>query len=213
MPFLSEEAVAEIRRAFESLRNPVSLEVFTRARECPYGPETRDLMREVGRIHENVRAAFIDLGRDPDAARAAGVDKAPCVLLRSGDRVPVRFYGIPSGSEFQSFLEAILDVSSRETPLKASSKATLAKLSRPLHVQVFVSPTCEFCPHAVRWATLAAIEQPAIRTDIVKSTDFEDLARRYFVTSVPTVVVDEETSFAGAVPEKEFVKRLLNAVD
>lgn len=213
MPFLTEEAVAEIRGAFGSLKNPVSLEVFTRVTDCPYGEETRALMDELGKIHDKVRVAHFDIDGRPDEAIAASVDKAPCILVRSGGRVPVRFFGIPSGSEFQSFLEAILDVSSGKTGLKASSKAALKKLSRPMHVQVFVSPTCEFCPYAVRWATLAAVEQPAIRADIVKSTDFRELVQRYAVSSVPTVVVDEETTFPGAIPEKEFVKRLLNALD
>lgn len=214
MPFLAEENRIEIRRAFDTLKDAVLLEIFTRREDCLYGAETRELMNELGRLHEKVRVSFVDLDREPDAA--PDVDKVPCIFLRSSeslDRVPIRFYGIPSGSAFQAFLEAVLDLSFGETPLKASSKAALSRVSRPLHLQVFISPTCEFCPYAIRWATLAAIEQPSIRADIVKSTDFLGLAERYQITSVPTVVVDEETTFPGAVPEKEFIKHLISAAD
>ncbi len=53
----------------------------------------------------------------------------------------IRFYGIPSGYEFTSLIEAIVSVSTGETGLSAESLEVLARLTEPVHLQVFVTPT------------------------------------------------------------------------
>ena len=53
----------------------------------------------------------------------------------------IRFYGIPAGYEFASLIGDILDVSSGDSGLAPETKAALADLKEPLHLQVFTTPT------------------------------------------------------------------------
>ena len=53
----------------------------------------------------------------------------------------IRFYGIPSGYEFGSLVDAILDVSSGDSGLLADTRQALQGLARPVHIQVFSTPT------------------------------------------------------------------------
>jgi hypothetical protein len=53
----------------------------------------------------------------------------------------VRFFGMPSGYEFASLVEDIVDVSQRRTRLSDTTREALAALAGPLHFQVFVTPT------------------------------------------------------------------------
>ena len=53
----------------------------------------------------------------------------------------VRFFGMPSGYEFASLVEAIVDTSRGRTRLSDATRAALAALRAPLHFQVFVTPT------------------------------------------------------------------------
>lgn len=51
-------------------------------------------------------------------------------------------YGIPSGYEFGSLIEAIKMVSEGEKPaLSQPALDLLAKLKDPVHMQVFITPT------------------------------------------------------------------------
>jgi predicted DsbA family dithiol-disulfide isomerase len=60
-----------------------------------------------------------------------------------------------------------------------------------------------------RLAHAVALENPQITADVVEIEEFPDLARAYGVRSVPLTVINEYTRFAGAVPEAEFVQRVL----
>ena len=56
-----------------------------------------------------------------------------------------------------------------------------------------------------------ALESPHISADIVEVQEFPALANRYAVRSVPLTVINENIRFTGAVPEQEFVDRVLQA--
>lgn len=48
-------------------------------------------------------------------------------------------------------------------------------------------------------------------SSVIEATSFPDLAQRYQVTGVPKTVVDERVEIMGALPEAEFVARILQA--
>jgi hypothetical protein len=53
----------------------------------------------------------------------------------------VRFFGMPSGYEFSSLIDDVVDVSRGRTRLSEATREALAALATPLHFQVFVTPT------------------------------------------------------------------------
>ena len=53
----------------------------------------------------------------------------------------IQFSGIPSGHEFSTLINDILIVSKRESELDAKTREFLKNLDKPLHLQVFVTPT------------------------------------------------------------------------
>ena len=53
----------------------------------------------------------------------------------------VRFFGLPSGYEFATLMDDLVDVSRGRTLLSDATRQALAALPGPLHLQVFVTPT------------------------------------------------------------------------
>ncbi len=64
----------------------------------------------------------------------------------------------------------------------------------------------------MRLAHHLAVASDRIRGDCVEATEFPDLAQRYMVMAVPKTVINERASFEGALPEAQFVERVLQAV-
>jgi len=81
----------------------------------------------------------------------------------------IRFFGIPSGYEFTSVIEDIADVSRGKVDLQDKTREVLAGLTEPVHMQVFVTPTCPYCPRAVRLAHMFAIASDLVRGDMVEA--------------------------------------------
>ena len=54
-----------------------------------------------------------------------------------------------------------------------------------------------------------ALASPRVRAAAIEASEFPQLADRKGVYAVPAVVIDGEQRYAGAVPERVFVERLL----
>ena len=54
-----------------------------------------------------------------------------------------------------------------------------------------------------------ALASPRVRASAVEATEFPRLADAMDVTAVPTIVVNGAPQWAGAVPERTFLERVL----
>jgi len=179
--------------------------------ECLYCQETRQLLEEVVSLTDKIDLRTHDFVAEKAKADELGVDKIPAIVISPEQGYGIRFFGIPSGYEYVSLLEAVVDVSRRRTALAEKTKTALADLANDVHIQVFVTPTCPYCTLAVRLAHQFAVESPRIRADMVEATEFPHLAQKYHVFGVPKTVINEAVFIEGAVPESVFLDHVLRA--
>ncbi len=218
MPLISEQDAKHLQQEFETqLVNPVKMVVFTQAFECQFCTETRQIVEEVAALSDKIAVEVYDFVEDKATADLYGVDKIPAiVVLRSEDEQDrdygIRFYGIPSGYEFSTIIEDIVDVSKGESGLQPKTKEALAGITEPVHLQVFITPTCPYCSQAVRLAHRFAMENDLIRGDMVEAIEFPGLSNKYGVQGVPRTVINESVHQEGAVPEPMMLAKLLEAV-
>lgn len=218
MALISAKDAEHLRREFaEQLVDPVKLVVFTQPFECQFCTETRQIVEEVAALSDKIAYEVRDFIDDGKVAEKYNIDKIPAiVLLRSedgGERdYGIRFYGIPSGYEFTTVIEDIVAVSRGESGLQPRSKATLAAIKEPVHMQVFITPTCPYCPQAVHLSHQFAMENDLIQADMVEAIEFPELANKYAVYGVPRTVINETVHQEGAVPEPLMLAKLLEAV-
>lgn len=218
MPLISEKDAEYIRGEFETnLVNPVKLVMFTQSIECQFCAETRQIVEEIASLSDKISTEIYNFVTDKATAEIYDVDKIPAIaVLRVEDGEDkdygIRFYGIPSGYEFTTVIEDIVDVSRGDSGLQPKSRETVAGLTEPVHFQVFVTPTCPYCTQAVRLAHKFAMESDLITADMVESMEFPHLANKYQVYGVPRTVINEIIHQEGAVPEPMLLAKLLEAV-
>jgi glutaredoxin-like protein len=211
MAFMKESDRKAIRAEFQALKQPVKLVLFVSDSACEYCTQTKQLLEEIAGLSPKLTLQVHDL-HDVQRAEEFRVDKAPAIVVMNGKDYGIRYFGIPSGYEFGSFIKDILDVSRGESGLRADTKAALAKVAEPIRFQVFVTPTCPYCPRAVRMAHRMAMENELIRADMVEAMEFPELSERYGVMAVPRVVINEDHYFEGALSEPEFLGAALQAI-
>ena len=202
MPLLSESDSQFLRDHFtKSLIKPVKLVFFTQTIACQFCKETGEILDEVAGLSDLISVETLNFVTDKEKAEDYAVDKIPATVVLGEDDYGVRFYGMPSGYEFTSLVEAIVDVSRGQVDLDAGTRQALANIIEPVHMQVFVTPTCPYCPAAVRLAHKLAIASDHIRADMVESIEFPHLANKYSVYGVPRTVINEDVYLEGAAPE------------
>ena len=221
MAILTAPQQKQLRDVFGVLPRAVTLLLFVNTDEQAASvacQKTRDLMDELaGLSDEKVRLEVHDLAQQPPEATLYGIDKAPALVVLGDDSgrrdFGIRFYGSPNGYEFATLIEDIRMASRGTTSLAPSTVDALSHLTAPLHLQVFVTPTCPYCPRAVLLAHQMAMASDWITADAVDATEFPDLADHYHVQGVPRTVINEAVHIEGAVPEAALMAELIPLLD
>lgn len=195
------------------LSRGVRLALYLRADGCDTCADTRASLEEIAALSPHLDLVVGDLS---SAGTGPGLEHAPLitVLRRDGDAVVdlgVRLVGAPLEHELTALADAILTVGGAAPELGADSLARLATLTRPVHIQVFSTPTCVYCPRAVALAHRLAAVSPLVSATAYSVIEFPDLIRRYRVTGVPKIVVDTGVELLGAQPEAAMVDAVLHA--
>lgn len=215
---LNDDIKQQVSEVFAQLKEPVQILFFGSRENCEYCAETRQLAEEVAALSDKIEVAFYDLQEDAEIARQYQVDKAPALVLaaRNGENVTdmgISFSGIPAGHEFTSLIQSLLIVSSRDSGLSEASRTFLRNLNQPLRLQVFVTPSCPYCPRAVVLAHSMAMENPLVRAEMIEATEFPELADRYGVHGVPhTTINDGRAHVIGAMPEANLLAEIQKAL-
>jgi glutaredoxin-like protein len=216
MALINEKDAKAVRDKLARLSNPVTLAVFTQEFECEYCRQTRELVEEVSELSGGkVTVELYDLVKDKAKADAMGIDKIPAVAVLGGkgEDHGIRFFGIPAGYEFSSLLESLDLVAKGDSGLAPATREKLKTLTSPLNLQVFVTPTCPYCPRAVLTAFRFAMESEKVTASMVEASEFPHLANKYQVSGVPhTVIGERPQAMIGAYPESAAVAMLVAVV-
>ncbi len=223
MALLNDKVQQQVREALADMTGAVKVILFTQgqtdlALECEMCAETRQIVEEVAALSDKITVDVRDFVADANLAEQLGIDKIPAlaILRVEGERTVdygIRLYGIPSGYEFSTLIEDLLMVSRGEHGLNDATVKELERLLEPVHIQVYVTPTCPYCPRAVVLAHRLAMASPLITADMVESMEFPQLANKYQVYGVPRTVINDVVHIEGAVPEAHLVQGLMTVLD
>jgi len=205
---LSEQEKELLKKKFAGIVNDIELIVFTQEMECQFCKQTRELALELGSLSPKIKTKVFDLVKDQEETRKYNIKKIPAIVIAGKSDHGVRYYGVPAGYEIPVLVDDMIDVSKGTTSMPDTIKKKLAEIKKPVHIQVFVSPTCPYCPKAARIAHQFAIENELIRSDVIEMVEFPYLVQKYSVMSVPHIVINEDTSFVGAQPPEIFIEQI-----
>ncbi|WP_456366672.1 protein disulfide oxidoreductase [Thermococcus sp.] len=226
MGLISDADKRVIREEFFSkITKPVKLMVFIGKDHCQYCEQLKQLLGELSELTDKLTYEVVDFdtAEGKELAGQYRIDRAPTVTItQDGRDMGVRYFGLPAGHEFGAFLEDIIDVSNGSTDLMPETKEAVKAIDRDVRILVFVTPTCPYCPLAVRMVHKFAIENTLsgrgkLLGDMVEAIEYPEWADQYSVMAVPKIIIqvdgEDKIQFEGAYPEKMFLEKLLAALE
>ena len=142
MPLIDEEVAAQLRVEFKELKNDVRLAVFSQALAEPISEEVKRMALELGELDPRIKVEAYNFVLDQEKVDTLGIRRIPAIAVMGAEKdYGIRLYGLPTGYEFGTLIDAILEVSRGDSQLSDDTKAGLAALEKPAHIQVFSTPT------------------------------------------------------------------------
>jgi len=121
----------------------------------------------------------------------------------------------------------IMGGTDKESDLRPEIVEEIENIDHPVHLQVFVTPTCPYCPRAVLNAFKFANLNENITADMIEATEFQELSMQYQIQGVPKTIINDDWieeeddgeilrypkwSVVGAVPESALLEKIKEAL-
>lgn len=213
MAIFDDKVRKQIGDILTKLGDRVNLLYFTQEMECGICKDIHEFLNEFASLSDRIGLTTFDFVKDRDKAEHYKIDKIPAILLldKNDNDTGIRFFGLPGGYEINSFIQGLMEVSGVKEPLSPSAAEMIKKIDRDVHIQVFISLTCPYCPAAVSAAHRIALENPRVRADMVDAGVFPQLAVKYNVSSVPKTIINEKIEIIGAEPIEKLIETAAKA--
>ncbi|BBG23501.1 thioredoxin family protein [Sulfuracidifex tepidarius] len=131
------------------------------------------------------------------------------VKRKDEDREIFTYMGVPMINEFWPFLNALVRTSNGLIHLEEKEREIASNLAGD--VKLFVTPDCTKCPVAAELLYQVAIMNDKVKLEVIDSSVYDELAKKFRVMSVPKVVVNDKAEVPGGFPPDILLKMILKA--
>jgi glutaredoxin-like protein len=212
---ISEEDKKVILESYwNNLKDPVKFIYFTSEDpECKYCSTIEQLYKELTELSDKLSLEIHIYEKEKELAKKYNISNAPVVVLEGRNNGYIKFYGIPSGMEFPSFIDVVVKVSRGETELKTELiNKLMEKVDAKVNIKVFVTPTCPYCPKMVSTAFQFAILSDNIEAEAWEAVEFPSESKSYDVMAVPKTIINDTLTFEGLVTPEYLLHYILHAL-
>lgn len=176
-------------------------------KDCEYCKVIEELLTEIKEVSE-IDFKSVNL-KDP-LAKKYGITTTPVILL---EKYPnIRYFGIPSGHEFTPFLSVIKMAASGKVELPSSIQKKAKAIDEKVDIKVFVTPTCPYCKGPVLIGHMFAMLNPKITSTMVEAMEYRELAKKFQVSAVPRIVINESKIHEGDVAPDKMLSLIAEAL-
>lgn len=174
--------------------------------------ELEDFAHELEGISDRV-AVVIEQKSEGNGERESGPETdAPYLEIRLGEQgTGIRYYSVPGGHEFNSFVRALYNVAGPGQEMDEGLRRRVEALKRSHTVQIMTTLSCTNCPDVVAGTQHIAAISDNISAWMYDLAKFPEYKERYSIMAVPCMVLDGEQTYFGKKSMEELVEILEQA--
>jgi len=124
----------------------------------------------------------------------------------------VRYYGLPLSQEFPPFIYIHHYIATGKLKIPENIINEVMKIDTSLHVKIFVTPQCPYCPQVVDIFNQIGLVNNRILVETIEAMEFPEEADKYKIFYVPAVIINDLERMDGYVPLDIIVKMLKRAM-
>ncbi len=187
--FFSAEVCAQLDSVFAKMERSLVLKLYLD--EQPLSVELKEYMEAMAERTDKLSVHI--------AENAETEEFRPCVRIcyEDGTETGLAFHGVPGGHEFTSFVLGLYNAAGSGQPIDEQDRADIARITKPMKIQVLVTLSCTMCPELVTAAQKIAAENPKVCAEVYDVNHFSELREQHRVMSVPCLVVNGEAVSFG----------------
>lgn len=181
--FLTAEMRKQLFDVFEKFEHEVIIKAVIA--QDAVSAELESFVNEFVGIHDKVKSEI-----DEETLRT-GDDKPYIAIWNETGSVGIRYYSVPGGHEFNSFVVALYNVAGVGQSISENTKQRIRQLKQKHLLQVMATLSCTNCPEVVMATQKIAALSETIEAEMYDLSKFPEFRDKYSIMAVPCLVIDE----------------------
>ncbi|MBR3973409.1 MAG: thioredoxin family protein [Oscillospiraceae bacterium] len=182
----------QLKQLFARLEAPVEFTCILDGSDK--SAEMAALVNRIATLSKKLSVKFLAPGEDAAMDEALDASLLPATAV-GGTRMV--FHGVPGGKEITAFAGAILNAGNAAKALDKYTLRDIAKLKKPLKLQVCVSLGCAHCSQLMVSVQRIAWENSNVTAHMIDANLYPELVKTMDIQRVPLTVINGKDRFYG----------------
>ncbi len=201
-----------IQEEIAKLNKPITLKVFTSSKNLQESVKMLDVLD----IYQKASNGLLKieekrLETNPNLVKKYEIQHVPVILMTNDlDQVVIRYLAVPTAAKIQPFVQALMVLTGTPNYYKNVIKENLNKI-KPTVIKVLITDYCAYCSTMISICSQFALaSEGKLQTDVIDIMAHPDISELYNVTTVPTLIINEDKKLIGDITAEELLYELIN---
>jgi alkyl hydroperoxide reductase subunit AhpF len=201
-----------IRDEIKKLTKPVILKIFTSSQNLQLSVK----MMEIMSIYQKASNGLLKLEEykfetNSNLVKKYEIQQAPAILMtNANDQVIIRYLAVPTAAKIQPFVQALLVLTGTPNYYQSIISENLNNIN-PTVIKVLITDYCAYCSTVISICSQFALaSEGKLQTIVIDIMAYPEISEKYNVTTVPTLIINEDKKLIGDVTAEELLYELIN---
>jgi thioredoxin reductase (NADPH) len=190
--FFSDELKQQLIPILEKFEHEISI-ISILDTENSASEEVKSFLNDFDKISSKVIVNIFNKGENLEKEKQISANYYPVIAIldKTGKYTGIKFHGVPSGHEINSFVIALYNTAGPGQKIENDILDKINKINRKTNIKVAVSLSCQVCPEIVMLTQLMAINNHNIEAEMFDISKFIELRNKYNIMSVPAIIIND----------------------
>lgn len=196
--FIDEELANQLSPILSRFENNLTLAVITDG-NTKLSNEIKTFVNDIAKLTDKIKIEIYDKEENTNLEKLVKTTMYPLIAIMDKDDnyTGIKYHGIPSGHEFNSFVIAMYNVAGPGQAIEQEKLDKIKSISKDTNIQIAVSLTCTMCPDVVQAAQLIAKHNKLIEATMIDISEFSEFKNKHSIMSVPALILNDEHILFG----------------
>lgn len=206
--FIDEGLASQLSGIFEKFAT--NIKVVAVLDESETAHKIKDFLSEISLISSKISLEVYKEKENLAMEEKISLENYPTIAIldSEGNYRGVKFSGLPSGHELNSFILALYNIAGPGQELSAAIKEKIASVDKKVNLKIAISLSCSLCPEVVTGAQRIAIENPNVEAEMIDIFSFPDLKKKYHLMGVPALIINDQDVSFGKQSLEDILEKL-----
>ncbi|WP_047395762.1 FAD-dependent oxidoreductase [Cetobacterium sp. ZOR0034] len=206
--FLDEGIISQLTGIFERFKT--NIKIVAILNESALSKDIDSFLTEISDISDKISLKLYKEKENPELEKKIKLENYPTIAILDSENNfrGVKFSGLPSGHELNSFILALYNIAGPGQEISPDLKTKIASLNKDVNLKIAVSLSCSLCPEVVTGAHRLAIENPHISAEMIDIFAFPTLKDKFNLMGVPALIINDNEVVFGKQSIEEILEKL-----